>query len=46
MIDIENLPWGFKDVATMAQMQAAALELMNDCVFGKRSGGITMGLGE
>lgn len=46
MIDIENLPWAYKDRATMAQLRGAALGVMDSCVFGKRAGGITTGLGE
>ena len=45
VIDIENLPWAYEDRATMTQIRAAALHLMDKCVFGERAGGITTGLG-
>ena len=45
VIDIDALPWAYKDRATMAQMKAAALDLMDTCIFSKRAGGVTAGLG-
>ena len=46
MIDIESLPWAYKDKATWAQLGSATLDLMDKCVFGKRAGGISTGLGK
>ena len=46
VIDIEVQSRTYKDRASMAELRNSALELMEKCVFGKRAGGITTGLGK
>lgn len=52
MIDIDHMAFAHKDkrakkdVASMSSIRAAALALLEGCMFARKAGGIRMGLGK
>ena len=46
VIDIEHLSFRSDDTSSLAEISAAALDLLDECIFGKKAGGVIMGMGK